>query len=392
MTPNRLSNIVRPILLLMELTCGWGTAIYAEEINMSPTTFRQLSLDDQKAVVIVAIARRLEHSKNLRLEVDSRAWSHRSPDRPTWEMPNDPSLLANPDRYRACFLNGSYLMEASMYSRFKPVDSQVPVQNVLNTWDREQGVNRSRVRQSQVPDRTDYQIGTDQDEIIVSGNRYWYWLDGERSTHGEHFLRYLYDNRDQISIDPAVDGEKTVTIRVPWDPWWKREYCGETRLALDPEKGFLPVETHGHWEKGDQWRIQEYYVLDSKLVGDVWMPTKLQEIRRASLLRPDEATVYNLTVLSIEQGVIPEDLVLEFPVGAEVADKIQGVFYIVGPHGEPTHERALVGMAAVMAAEAAQRRANPMWFWLLLINGGAILGLLIFASLRKYFRKHNPAV
>ena len=390
MIPNRLSNIACPILFLIGITHGYRAL--GDEINMSPSTFRQLSLDDQKAVVIAAIARRLEHSKNLRLEVDSRAWSHRSPDRPTWDMPNDPSLLANPNRYRVCFLNDSYLMEVSSFSRFNDPSLRAPLYHVSNSWNREQGVNRSRVRQSQAPDRTDYQIRTDQDEIIVSGNRYWYWLDGERSTHGEHFLRYLYDNRDQISIDPAVDGEKTVTIRVPWDPWWKREYCGETRLVLDPKKGFLPIETHGRWEKGDQWRIQEYYVLESKLVGDVWMPTKLQEIRRASLLRPDEATVYNMTVLSIEQGVTPEDLVLDFPPGAEVLDAIKGVFYVVGPNGEPTHERALVGMDAVMAAEAAERRANPMWFWLLLVNGGAILALLIFASLRRYFRKQNPVV
>ena len=309
---------------------------------MSPATFRQLEIAEQKSVIIAAISRRLEHSRNLRIEVEIRPWFHKNQDRPGWIVPDDPTRLVNPARFRACFLNGSYFFERSTFSRFDDLELRNPLDNVCNSWNQEQGVNRSRVRQSQAPNRTDYRIGTEQDEIVIAGNRYGYWLDGERSKFGEHFLRYLYDKQQEISVDPGKDGE-TVAITVPWASAWNRKYDGVTRLVLDPAKGFLPIATHGHWERPfDSWRIQENYVIESRLVGDVWMPTKLQEVTRAQLLPPNNATVHNITVLSIEQGTVtPEDLALNFPKGAKVVDTIKGVVYRVGQNGEETNVEPL---------------------------------------------------
>lgn len=330
---------------------------------MTLAAFRQLSPDEQKMIVIEAISRRLEHSKNLHFEIEILAWAHDNRDRPPIEPSDDPARRIHNRRFQAWLLDGSYFMERKTFSRqarstfseSNIAESLVPVETVCTSWNAEVGVNRGHVRQSHVPSRTDARIDTKEDEMVVIGNRYWYWLDGKRSKFGEPFLQYLYNNRDEISVDATDENGETVTISVPWAPYWDHKPMGETRLLLDPAKGFMPVKTYGHWENAVSgiWRIQENIVIESRLIGDVWMPTNLQEVTRSNHHEPDTATVYSMTVLSIEQGTVrPEDLHVSFPEGATVIDAIKRAGYRVGKNGEETDVEFLVDNSEVFGANA----------------------------------------
>jgi hypothetical protein len=117
---------------------------------------------------------------------------------------------------------------------------------------------------------------------------------------------------------------------------------------LDPQKGFLPVRGKARCERkqGGQtmWRVDEFTVEESQLVGDVWMPTKLMWIIETLNVGNHLCNVHHISVSQIEAGKVrDEDLEVPFEPGMKIVDAIQGTAYIVGQNGERTHVEPLVG-------------------------------------------------
>ncbi len=102
------------------------------------------------------------------------------------------------------------------------------------------------------------------------------------------------------------------------------------------------------------WRSEEFLVEECRLVGDVWMPTKLKEQIRASPTGPDHITVWETEVTKIEADTVTaDDLIVRLPEGAEVVDALQGKSYVVGPGGERSKLRPLLDEETLQHATGA---------------------------------------
>jgi hypothetical protein len=351
-----------------------------DPVSMPIADFRALPRERQAAVVVAAIQHRLERTLNLRYDLEVFFFTHRGED----AGPYSPRPQDNLQRYRFWWLDGSYRMERDDY--FGGILKDRPDECVTNAFDAAQGVNRGLVNAASL--RNTYaRIDVKQDELVVTRNRYSFWFDGRRSHAGEHFLRYILDHGDALTVDASDHGEATIVVTLPWAHNWDGQIDGEHRLHLDPLRGFMPVRTFARWEDATHdWRSNAWHVLESRLVGEVWMPTRLQEVRRGSRLDPGTASCYQITVSSIEQGrVVPEDLYLEFPRGTEVVDAIRGVGYVVGPHGEETQLEPLIGASAVIEAnwlEEQDERASS-WFSLWTLNVVVAFGALVIWLYRR---------
>lgn len=148
--------------------------------------------------------------------------------------------------------------------------------------------------------------------------------------------------------------------------------------------------------KGDESRSRESFSVGCRLVcffGSGYQLSRVAEkdSRPPSVLSPDEATVYNITVLSIEQGTVtPEDLALDFPEGLRQLRPLRGSSTAWGQMAKrrtsnpwSMRKTSLAGADASLEAEATEREANPMRFYLLLINGEFIPVVMAFLFRRQ---------
>jgi hypothetical protein len=182
-------------------------------------------------------------------------------------------------------------------------------------------------------------IGVEHDPPTET-NRYTYWLDGQHSAKAEYLIRYLVDHQKEWTIEVPADSS-TVRLTVPWQPEFSDKPMGTREFFLDPRKAFFPVRGKARWEEilriGKlSWRSEEFIVEEARLVGDVWMPTKLKEIIGASPLGPNVVNIWETEVHKIESGTVtPEDLEIKFPEGTEVIDAIKGLRYLTDANGNP---------------------------------------------------------
>ena len=173
-------------------------------------------------------------------------------------------------------------------------------------------------------------------------DRYIYWFDRKDSRPnpilGEYLFPYLIRHQDQFDIKSQIAGGK-VQLTVPWQPEWTAKPGGKRKYILDPEKGFLPVRCDSRWDDATpvrgkpQWRIEKLAVEESRLVDDVWMPTRLTDETAASTV-PDLIDVCDMKVSRIEFGAVkPADLFVRFTGGMEIQDTIEGVTYVTDAAG-----------------------------------------------------------
>ena len=296
--------------------------------SISAEAFRRLSPADQKTLVANALEHRLQHAENLSYEALQRGRIH--------EYRNgtvgDKQVDLNGRRDRHWRLGNSFRMDTDRGG----VDVSDPNEFQVSGFDPAAGVGRSTIRLSET-DRTFGRIDAEPNPIVET-NRYQYWLDGEHTSSGEYLIRDLVDHRDRFAIE-VPEGQDKVQLTVPWQPRWSDSPVGTRAVVLDPRKGFLPIQGKGRWEtkKSDgklAWRVEEFVVEASRLVGDVWMPTKLRELIGGSPLGEGKIAVWEIEVESLEAGTVtPEDLVVPFPEGMEIVDAIKGVSYTVGQDG-----------------------------------------------------------
>jgi hypothetical protein len=345
--------------------------------------FQQLSAAEQKALLGRVFEHRLEHAKNIYFEVQVRMAGYEYRNGQVGKKTFD----ANGRNYRLWRLVDAYRMASDRGG----IDVAIPIEFVNSGFDPREGIGKSTVR-FKGNNRAYGRIDSVHD-ISEEDNRLTYWLDGKHPTTGwgEYIFRFLVDNKDSYVIETPVD-QNMVRLKVPWitivspEPWGTREFI------LDPSKGFLPIRGKGRWETdkfGDgktHWRVEEFEVGDSQLVGDVWMPLHLKEIIVSSR-RANACNVLETKVTKIEWGTVkPEDLEVAFSPGMRIVDAIKGDTYVVGENGEPTQVQPVVGREAQpLPAAPGPRRTD----WTYVLIGVGLLCAVLVAVLWKLRRKNR---
>jgi hypothetical protein len=144
--------------------------------------------------------------------------------------------------------------------------------------------------------------------------------------------------------------EKKIQLSYPFNRnVMTKKVNNECTYILDPMKGFMPLsgkmrvdeilmftDDYGKPIKYKPSGSEELFeVKDSVLVGDVWMPTLIEERSWASWIE-GKINLYHTKVSNISHGNVSiEDVSLIYPKGTEVVDVIKGHSYIADADGNP---------------------------------------------------------
>ena len=139
-----------------------------------------------------------------------------------------------------------------------------------------------------------------------------------------------------MKIEGPVDGGLVrITVPCKEDAWFPFNLPGEYVYLVDPRKGFMPVQREARKTpaKPDAKEPAEakFTVEESKLFGDIWMPTRM--INKE--ISGNKIGVVTFSVNQLEfGGVKPSDLLIPFPQGMKVQDFILGVEYVADEDGK----------------------------------------------------------
>ncbi|QDT40027.1 hypothetical protein Pan241w_00800 [Gimesia alba] len=305
------------------LLCGSLTqAADQKPISIPIDQFTQLNESEQKGLLLKAFQRRLEHAKNLYYEVDLNWLIYENQN----ELPGKLREAAMLRRCRHWLLGDSYRMDSDM---FRPTEKQA-CQWISDGYDAKQRISKATFTDKK---RSSGRIDRIHDSII-SDNKYIFWLRGVYPHKSKYLFQYLIDHKAEFEIEAPVDDGK-VQLTVNFQPHWTNKPGGKRIFILDPKKGFLPINGHSRWNElrvdGGQpmWRIERFFVFESKLVGDVWMPVKLREEIMSSSA-PEILSTQEIEVTRIEHGTVkPADLAIQFTEGMKIVDAIKGESYTV---------------------------------------------------------------
>jgi len=382
--PGKLAFLLSGLIALGQVVLA---AESPQPVSMSAEEFGRLSAADQRALLVRVFQRRLELAKNVYVESTRWYTIHTYRDGQIGDKATEGTFR----RFRYWRLNDSYRMDTHTYRDPQAAD---PSQTVSSAFYGDKGVGRYTVREPQL--RTGVgRIDTLHDTVIES-NRYAYWLDGEFAHKDDFLFRDLLDHRAGWAIDVPAKGD-TVQLTVPWQPSVGSNPSGKRGFVLDPQKGFLPVKGHSRWDRmlGNKpsWRVEDFVVQDSRLVGDVWMPTKLKEEVWASSV-PDQIVVYDIRATDIKTGTVtPEDLHVPFTEGMQIVDAVKGVSYVADAQGNPAGPVEPVMDAkppepAGQAGLASPQGGSATWrYAIALISLGLLVALFAWLFLRRVRRK-----
>lgn len=377
-------KVARLILLLIAIGIGLHSKLTLA--SSSSDEFFALSDDERLSAVIQAFERRLEHATNISYEAKIKLQ--------ILENNNGaPGKLKVESPVRICrgwCLGESYRIDSDVY---EPKDDSVIANNVSSGYDSTEGIGRSTIRWSSNRPSAG-RIDSVQDPI-VRDDRYKYWLRGDFPHQSEFLFQYLLDHRKDFAIGKGPNG--FVELTVDYQPSWATESGGKRVFLLDPQKDFLPIQGISRWDadsKGKQeWRSEKFKVKDSKLVGDVWMPTAVDEEILASSA-PEIMNVYSLYISKIEHGkVTTDDLLVRFTEGMEIVDALQGVTYIADARGMPAGTVKPLYLSADLTSSGnnLDRRDSPWSFRRASVIVNVIVLLAILVALvvkkRRYIRK-----
>jgi beta-lactamase regulating signal transducer with metallopeptidase domain/protocatechuate 3,4-dioxygenase beta subunit len=322
---------------------AWATAPSAEKtdqtskpISMSAEEFGRLPLQEQRDLLVRVFQRRLEHSQNLFCESQERWAVHEN------QGGKPGRLMQDRSRGRRVIKNwrlgDSVRMDGEFY---QDADATIPVSVSFHVINAEEGIARNATTW---PDGKYRPQGQVQYPVYDNSSYYVYWFDRKTPRPdqflGEPLFPYLIARKDEFEIKSPVEGNK-VELSIPWQPEWARRPGGKRRYILDPQKGFLPIRCDSRFDdvktnEKPQWRVEKFVVEDAKLVGDVWMPTRLSNTTIASSV-PEIISTRRISVPRIEQGTVkPADLFVPFTKGMQVSDTIEGVTYTADVQGNAT--------------------------------------------------------
>jgi hypothetical protein len=350
-------------------------------LSMSVDDFGALTAVDQRLLLAAAFERRLEHAKNLFYESTTRIRNHEYRDGAVGKAVEP----GRSDRFRHWTLGRSYRME---YDRFEEWSDGEPGLFASSHFNASDGTVRGVAR---IPNRNRVygRIGVDRDPP-TEANRFDYWLDGEHNGMAEYLFRYLVDHREEYTVEVPFEVDK-IRLTVPWQPRSSNKPLGTREFVLDPLKGFLPVRGFARREEKlrtgiVRWRTEEFIVEESRLVGDVWMPSKLKELIGGSVLGPNVVNVYNTEIHRIEAGTVkPEDLEIHFPVGTEVIDAIKGLHYFTDASGNPSGpvEKEVGGVFLNEIPVPVMKPPFPYGRWLFIAGAVVVVGGLAMHLVRR---------
>jgi beta-lactamase regulating signal transducer with metallopeptidase domain len=304
-------------------------------ISMSAEAFGRLSVAEQRALLVRVFQRRLEQSHNLYYEVDESTKFYEGRNGERGNLRTHEREIRR--RWRHWRLEDSFRVDQDTYK--DPGDAE-PSSSSSYGLNAAEGVfrNTDNDRNSNTPPHGQIQYPHPDD----CSDRYIYWFDRKDPRPdpilGEYLFPYLIRHQDQFDIkSPIADGK--VQLTVPWQPGWTTKPGGKREYILDPEKGFLPVRCDSRWDEAAEaggkphWRIEKLAVEESRLVGDVWMPTRLTDETAASPV-PDLVDISEMKVSRIEFGAVkPADLFVPFTSGMQIRDTIEGVTYVTDAQG-----------------------------------------------------------
>ncbi len=304
-------------------------------VSMSAEAFSRLSAAEQRALLVRVFQRRLEQSHNLYYELEEFTSFYENRN-------GEPGKLRekNPERRVRCRhwrLGESYRVDQDRYENPGDAEPAFCSSRSLNSTE---GVTRLAGvdRKGKTPPHGEVQYGHPDDY----SDHYVYWLDRKDPRPdpylGENLFPYLIRHQDQFEIKAPIAGGK-VQLTVPWQPQWTTKPGGKREYILDPEKGFLPIRCDSRWDETDttggrpQWRVEKLAAQESRLMGDVWMPTKLTNETAGSTV-PDSIDIVETKVSRIEAGAVkPGDLFVPFTKGMQIEDTIEGVTYVADAQG-----------------------------------------------------------
>lgn len=361
----------------------------ANEVAFTATVqeIRGLSPADQKTLIASAFENRLVAARNVEFSALTRIQNHE------YKTGKVGALLAqlNGGRYHHWQFGNTSRTDME---RGGP-DVVKPTQFVVAGFDRTVGAGRTTIHFSDNP-RKFGRIDVVHDPLTEE-NRYVYWLDGKHNRMAEYLFRYLVDHRDSFTVR-IPDNQDVVYLTVPWRPVWSDRELGTREFSLDPSKGFLPVKGKSRWQKlksnGElAWRSEEFVVEDARVVGNVWMPTKLYELIGASTLGPDKITVLETEVSSIRSGTVTaKDVEVPFDSGMQVVDAIRGVTYKIGTDGKLSGaEKRLVGARPERNLPAGIANGRSVLRSVFLLVNILALAVLAIVAGRRIIAKRRTA-
>ena len=184
------------------------------------------------------------------------------------------------------------------------------------------------------------------EDPITRENYYTAWLNDNFNygyspqPTGDYFLfpgLLRYKDHWKIAVDSI---ERVVKLSSPYPQVFiADEFVGIRKLTLDPEKGFMPLIEEYRWDAKFQntndWYEGGFFVEDSVLVGDVWMPVKVTSYFRTPSHQENEVLI-KMNIAEMKQGQVSKsDMSLKFPEGTSVVDAINGIAYKTDARGNP---------------------------------------------------------
>ena len=353
--------------------------------SMRCDEFESLSTTDRRLIVKNALENRLHKVLNIEFHAVQLGQTREVSDGRIGKVLQE----LNGVRYRFRSIEGDYLIEWELGG------AKVSEPNELGSsgYDSHSGIVSSTF--SQPEKKAFYGRIDSKQNTLKTTLRYVYWLDGTSDPEdmANYLIRDVVRNIDAANIECQSDLGQ-VHVEIPWNPpWGEPEHLGTRKVVLDPVMGFVPIEGVASWKKPRRdgkvsWRTEEFKVEESIFVDGVWFPSNLKEWIRASSTSDSfasgQVTVWETKVSKMSAGVVAtKDLVVQLPVGARVADVLNGAVYTVGENGAHLNEQALIGPEAIVVPKTTQIEGPR--FWLFALNAGLLMlaGVLLLRVARR---------
>jgi len=325
--------------LVFSLVCVTMTSYARGGESVPYEQFSNLSLVEQKSVLVKAFNERIVHASNLYYR---NAIEHEMRKN---DNGREGKLAGNPSRrvFSHWQLGKDYKIRREAYLR----DPNAPPQVSFSYWNAREGVVKGTFQSEDMPGRIFGRVDTQYDSVLGLNNCFTFFLAGGGSEEKEphlYLFPHLIENESRwVIVSLSEEGKIQLSFEFePKDVFVGGGDTGKRTLVLDPDKNFMPVRgvmrRTATLEDGELfWREESFYVEESQLVAHVWMPTKLKYVSQQS--RPVALTDFNIRRSNISEishgNVTKADVTLQFSEGTEVVDVLKGISYKTDARGNP---------------------------------------------------------
>lgn len=191
----------------------------------------------------------------------------------------------------------------------------------------------------------------------------------------------LQNNRERYRVLPE-------SIELEGGRCWVVEWPGMDRFMVDPERGFAVVHRLYHWGPGQPLKYEITNSDHREVKAGLWLPFRQTENRYASIIAEEKslwgkvASRSEFVLHSVEFDNVPESLFdIELPPGTRVIDIVRDMKYTVPGRGsgDPFEPEVNAGREIL--------NASGRGWWLLYLNIGIVLVLVVFLAVRMWLRR-----